>query len=80
MGHLRPPQSDSSLLHDRRPHQLKVIGRLEIARASQFGKPSETETFGVKSSLNDIISEAVLKSSLMPFQSSDAMTFRKKGS
>ena len=35
-------------------------------------------TFGVKSSLNERISEAVLKSSLMPFQSSDAMTFEIK--
>ena len=32
----------------------------------------------MKSSLNERISEAVLKSSLMPFQSSDAMTFEIK--
>ena len=61
--------------------------RLEVALAesertvltSQFGQ-FETETFGVKSSLNDIISEAVLKSSLIPFQSSDAMTFKEHNS
>ena len=32
----------------------------------------------MKSSLKDMISDAVLKSSLMPFQSSDAMTFRNE--
>ena len=47
--------------------------RTVVRRDRQDG--GETETFGVKSSLNDIISEAVLKSSLIPFQSSDAMTF-----